>query len=131
MPGENVELVRRWMEATAVRDLETMLEIADPEIEAVPIMAALEGRVYRGHEGIRQWMEDLFEHWEVFEPILEDWREHGDTIIGFGRWNARGRASGTQLVGQQAVWLFTFRDGQLTRLRTYTSREEALVELGL
>ena len=50
MSGDNTELVRRWFEATARRDLAAMLEIASPEIEYVPIMAVLEGRVFKGGE---------------------------------------------------------------------------------
>jgi hypothetical protein len=52
--GENTQLVRQWFEATARRDVTQLLEIASPEIEYVPIMAVLEGRIYRGHEGIQQ-----------------------------------------------------------------------------
>lgn len=131
MAATNAELLQRWFEATARRDVEAILEIAHPEIEYVPIMAALEGRVYRGHEGIRQWLEELFAHWEVFEPIGEEFQDRGDTVIGFGRWHARGRHSGAELKDQQATWVVQFRDGRMIRLRTYTTRAEALEELGL
>jgi ketosteroid isomerase-like protein len=119
------------MEATARQDLATMLEIADPDIELQPIMAVLEGRVYRGHEGVTHWMRELFEHWETFAPIGEEFHERGDTVIAFGRWQARGRVSGAELDGQPATWVVRFRDGRMTWLRTYTTRAEALDELGL
>lgn len=131
MAAANAELLRRWFEATARRDVAALLEIADPEIEYIPIMAALEGRVYRGHQGVRQWVDELFRDWDVFQPIGEEFREHGDTLIAFGRWHARGRASGAQLERQPATWVVQFRDGKMTRLRTYTSRAEALEDLGL
>jgi len=131
MAGENSELLREWFAATARRDVPRLLEIASPEIEYVPIMAALEGRVYRGHEGIAQWLEDLYEDWEIFEPIGEEFHERGDTVIALGCWRARGRASGAQLDREPATLVVEFRDARMTRLQTYTSRAEAFRALGL
>jgi ketosteroid isomerase-like protein len=131
VPESNADLLRRWFEATARRDLEAMLEIASPEIEYVPIMAALEGRVYCGHEGVEQWLEDLFQHWETFEPIGEEFHERGDTVIALGCWRARGRVSGAQLDREPATWVVEFRDRKMTRLQTYTSRAEASEALAL
>jgi ketosteroid isomerase-like protein len=128
---ENIELLRQWFEATARRDLATLLEIASAEIEYVPIMATLEGRVYRGHEGIEQWLEELYEHWDTFEPVGEEFHERGDTVIALGCWRARGRASGAQLDNEPATWVVEFRDRKMTRLQAYTSREEAFRDLGL
>jgi ketosteroid isomerase-like protein len=126
MPGEgNIELLRDWFVATARRDLTRLLEIASPEIEYVPIMAVLEGRIYRGHEGVARWLKELYEHWETFEPIGERFEERGETVIATGCWHARGRASGAPLDNQAATWIVEFRDGRMTRLQTYTSTDEA------
>src|SRR4051812_19580663 len=43
--GENSDLLRDWFEATARQDVARLLELASPDIEYVPIMAVLEGRV--------------------------------------------------------------------------------------
>ena len=131
MPQENTELLRQWFEATARRDLATLREIASPDLEYVPIMAAFEGRVYRGHEGVEQWLEELYEYWETFEPVGEEFHERGDTVIALGCWRARGRASGAQLDNEPATWVVEFQDGKMTRLQTYTSRTEAFKDLGL
>jgi ketosteroid isomerase-like protein len=129
--SENCDLLRDWFAATARRDAGTLLEIASPEIEYVPIMAALEGRVYCGHEGICQWLDELYEYWDVFEPIGQEFHERGDTVIALGCWNARGKVSGAQLDSEPATWVVEFRDRKMTRLQTYTSREEAFAALGL
>jgi ketosteroid isomerase-like protein len=121
----NPELVHDWFVATANRDLARLLEIASPEIEYVPIMAVLEGRVYRGHKGVARWLKELYEHWEIFEPIGEHFEERGDTVIATGCWHARGRASGALLDNQSATWIVDFREGKMTRLQTYTSTDEA------
>jgi ketosteroid isomerase-like protein len=131
VPEGNADLVQQWFAATARRDLKRMLEIASPDIEYVPIMAALEGRVYCGHEGIEQWLEELYAHWETFEPIGEEFYERGDTVIALGCWRARGKVSQAELDREPATWVVEFRDGKMTRLQTYTSREEASNDLGL
>ena len=48
-----------------------------------------------------------------------------------GCWNARGKASGAQLDSEPATWIVEFRDHKMTRLQTYTSREEAFQALGI
>jgi ketosteroid isomerase-like protein len=131
MPGENCDLLRDWFAATARRDASKLLEIASPEIEYVPIMAAFEGRVYRGHEGICRWLDELYEYWDVFEPVGHEFHERGDTVIALGCWNARGKVSGAQLDSEPATWIVEFQDGKMTRLQTYTSREEAFREIGI
>jgi ketosteroid isomerase-like protein len=131
VPEANSELLRQWFAATARRDLPRLLEIASPEIEYVPIMAAFEGRVYRGHEGIEAWLEELYEYWEIFEPVGQEFHERDDTVIALGCWRARGRASGAELDNEPATWVVEFRDHKMTRLQTYTSREEAFKDLGL
>jgi ketosteroid isomerase-like protein len=131
MAGENCDLVRDWFEATARRDAGRLIEIASPDIEYVPIMAALEGRVYRGHEGVCRWLDELYEHWDVFEPIGQEFHERGNTVIVLGYWNARGKASGAQLDSEPATWIVEFEDGKMTRLQTYTSREDAFRAIGI
>ncbi len=131
MSRENTELLREWFAATARRDVTRLLEIASPEIEYIPIMAVLEGRVYCGHEGIEQWLEELFEYWETFEPVGHEFHERGNTVIALGCWHARGKASGAQLDNEPATWVVEFLDGKMTRLQTYTSRAEALKAAGL
>jgi ketosteroid isomerase-like protein len=131
MAEGNCDLVRDWFEATSRRDAGRLIEIASPDIEYVPIMAALEGRVYRGHEGVCRWLDELYEYWDVFEPIGQEFHERGDMVIALGCWNARGKASGAQLSSEPATWIVEFEDGKMTRLQTYTSREEAFRSIGI
>jgi ketosteroid isomerase-like protein len=108
-------------------DLDSYLAEVDPDVEWVPIMAALEGRVYRGHEGVRRWLEDLRRDWEVFTPIAEEIRILGnDHYLVLGHWRARGRGSGIELDDQPAAWLMHRKDGRTDRLQTFTDRDEAL-----
>jgi ketosteroid isomerase-like protein len=121
----NVEIVRRLFDAFNRRDIPAFLGTLDPDVEWIPIMAALEGRAYRGHEGVRRWIEDLANDWEYFEPRLEEFRDLDNRVLIFGHWRARGRASGVEL-DEPATWLYEIKDRKVVSMRTFTDRAEAL-----
>ena len=131
MSKEDFEIPRRLIDAFNRRDLDAFVELLDPNVEWIPIMAALEGRVYRGHKGVRAWIEALDEDWEHFEPCFEEFHDLGDRILIFGHWRARGRASGVELDNQPATWLYKIKEGKVVRMRTFTDRAEALEAAGL
>jgi uncharacterized protein len=131
MSQENVDIVRRATDPFNRRDIPALLELLDPDVEWIPIMAALEGRVYRGHEGVRRWFEDLAADWESFETSGVEYRDLGDRVLVFGSWRARGRASGVELENRPASWLIDLKGGKIVRLQTFTDRAEALEAVGL
>jgi ketosteroid isomerase-like protein len=131
MPPENIEVVARLFRAFNDRDMTAFLDLLDPNVEWVPILGILEGRVYRGHGDVRQWVEALEPDWEFFEVHYEELRELADQVLVFGHWRARGRASGVEFENQAATWLYDIEGGKVTRLRTFTDRAEALEAAGL
>jgi ketosteroid isomerase-like protein len=126
MSQENVEIALALHAASNRRDVSAFLELLDPKVEWIPITAALEGRVYRGPEAVRQWWEELEADWEFFEVHPEDYRDLGNRVLLLGHWRARGRASGIELENQAASWLYEIRDGKIVRMQTFTDRTEAL-----
>jgi ketosteroid isomerase-like protein len=126
MSQENVETVRGLFPAFNRRDITALLGCLDPDVEWVPIMAVLEGRVYRGHEGVKRWIEHLDEYWELFEVDAEEFRDLGDRVLALGRWRARGRAGGVGLDNEPGTWLLHFKAGKVGRLQTFTDRDEGL-----
>jgi ketosteroid isomerase-like protein len=94
-------------------------------------MATLEGHVYRGHAGFRQWIEDLDTDWEYFETCPEEFRDLGDRVLILGHWRARGRASGVELEHQSGCWLVHLNGGKVVRQQTYTDPRDALKAAGL
>jgi ketosteroid isomerase-like protein len=138
MSQENVELVRRAFEvfnrtyAAGTPDLSELLDFLDPDIEWVPIMAILEGTTYHGHEGMRQWIEEVKRDWVAFEPRPEEFRDLGDDrILALGAWRAQGRGGDALLDIPQAAWLIQIRNGKIVRLQTFTERKKALEAAGL
>jgi ketosteroid isomerase-like protein len=126
MESHNIELVRRMLDGVNRWDADAMVDEIQPDYEFEPIMAALEGRVYTGQEGVRRWIADMQDHWEYFECCPQEYYDLGDRVIAFGFWRARGRVSGVEVDGQEATWVGWVRDGLLSRWRTFTDREEAL-----
>jgi ketosteroid isomerase-like protein len=118
-------------EALNRRDVEAIVAMWDEDAEFRPIMAGLEGTVYRGHEGIRKWLAGLFEDWEVFEAYSERFHDLGDRVLAFGRWHACGRNSGIVLDVDTAAWLVRVREGKVLWWQTFTDRAEALEAAGL
>jgi ketosteroid isomerase-like protein len=131
MSQQNVEIPRRLIDAYTRGDIPAFLELLDPDVEWIPIMATLEGRVYRGREDVRRWLEELARDWEYFEPCYEEYRDLGDRVLILGRWRARGRASGVELENQPATWLYEIKAGKVVRMRTFTDRGEALKAVDL
>jgi hypothetical protein len=77
MSQENVETVRRLIEAFNRRDFDAMLETSDPEIEVVTLI----GGTYRGHTGWRQIIDQAMEEVPGFQLVLEDLIDVGDKVV--------------------------------------------------
>ena len=130
MSQENIDLVRRAFDTFNRRDMTAFLDLLDPDVEWVPILAVLEGRVYRGHKEVQRWVEELDPDWEFFEVHSEELRDVGDRVLIFGHWRARGRASGVESE-QPATWLYEMKGGKVARMHTFTDRDEGLKAAGL
>jgi ketosteroid isomerase-like protein len=135
MSQENVEIARQLSEAfnrAYAEGATELYELLDPDIEWVPIKAILEGTTYRGHEGVRQWIEELKRDWAAFETRPEQFRDlDGDRVLALGSWRARGRGGEVLLDIPQGAWLVQFRNGKVVRMETFTEREKALDVAGL
>jgi hypothetical protein len=73
MSEENVEIVRRQIEAYASGDYETALAGFDPEVE-FDVSMRPEGRVYRGPDGVAEAMRSWTGTWEDFKLEVEEHR---------------------------------------------------------
>jgi ketosteroid isomerase-like protein len=88
------------------------------------------GGVYRGHDGMPQYVRDLAEAFDWLRPEGADFLGVGDVVVGVGRIHYRGRGSGVE-GDAPAGWVFRFRGGRLLRFRAFTDPEEALEAVGL
>jgi ketosteroid isomerase-like protein len=128
--ADNVEVVERFTDAFAEREIETALELLDAGVELLPLRAQLEGTSYRGHNGFRDLIRDFDEDWEGLRIIPQEFRAHERFVVVPARLVARGRTSGVDLdVGIGVV--FELRDGRIVRLESFPEFDDALRAVGL
>ena len=131
MSQGTLELADRVMEALGRRDLSTLLALADPEVEWHSFFAQLgEGGVYRGHDGTRKYMRDLYDAWEIIRAETDDAITVGDIAVFVGRIHYRGKGSGIE-TETAAGWMLKFRRGKVIRFRAFRDPEQALEATGL
>ena len=131
MSNENVDLVRRVYKAFNARDLDAILELADPEIEWHSTFAQIGGAVYRGHDELRKWHEDFENAWaggiHLDTEAMFDLDEH---VLSYAVMHARGIGSGAE-ASLPIAQIWRFNAGRVIYLKTYIERDEALRDLGV
>jgi ketosteroid isomerase-like protein len=131
MSWGNVEVVKSFFEAFADRDLDTAARLINPDIEIRPaIVGGVEGVVYEGLEGNRQFWADIDAAWTEFRIEPDEFRDLGGEVLVLGRAFAHGRESGIAL-DEAAGWLAAVREGQIVRFRSFSSQRDALEAAGL
>ncbi len=131
MSQQNVELVKRGIDAFNRRDLDAYDDLYTSDFEWFPALTGtVEGGGYRGREGLETWFVEARDTWEWFRALADEFRDLGDRVLVLGRIEARGRGSGVQL-DAPAGMLFEFRGGKISRDRTYLDHGEALRAAGL
>jgi ketosteroid isomerase-like protein len=133
MSQENVEEFKRAIEAYNRGDVDAFLEGLDPEVElhgALQTMFGDEATLYRGHEGVRQWVRDIDEALADIRLELPEIRDLGDRLVAIGRLRARGKASGAETESPFAC-VVEWKNGKATRVLSFLDPNEALDAAGL
>jgi ketosteroid isomerase-like protein len=130
MSEANVDLARRAFAAFSARDIEATLAVMHEEIEFLPVTANLTtgGVPYRGHDGIRSYMEDVARVWDELRVYPSEYRDLGDTVVALGRIHGRG---GGMIIDRPTGWVWRCENGKIVFGRIYASHEEALRAAGL
>jgi ketosteroid isomerase-like protein len=127
---ENVEVALRGIEAFNRHDAQALQALCTPDVEWVPLRAALEGTSYRGPNAVSQMFADFDESWESLRFDHDEIHDFGDRILITGRLRAMGRATGVDLDTALSV-VMRFRDGRLASFRSYTDASEARAAAGV
>jgi ketosteroid isomerase-like protein len=124
--SENVTLVTRSFEAICAWDVETLLRLYHPDVVFMPLTGTrVESGGYRGHDGVRAYMSEAQDLWEVLEPVGELYTDFGDHVLVAGRCRVRGRSSGAES-NPVCAWVVGVRDGLIVSHRACESWDEAL-----
>jgi hypothetical protein len=130
MSQENVELYRRGIEAFNRRDLATFLALADPDVVGISRVLAIEGSVYRGHDGTREWWNDLLGVFPGFTIEIVWVRDAGHLTVSELRNSADREGSAVPL--EDRVWQVSeWRDGLVVRWEMFERERDALEAAGL
>jgi ketosteroid isomerase-like protein len=131
MSVENVELMRRFVEAWNARDVEAIIDCSDPDIELHSSFAAVGGATYRGHDGLRSYQRDLVAAWgENIRVEPESYFDLGDVTLSYSVVYGRGQHSGVEAAMPVAV-VTSWRDGLMTSFEVFLHRPDALTDLGM
>jgi ketosteroid isomerase-like protein len=130
MSEENVELVRRGIDAVNRGDLDEWLATFSSEAEFHTTGQFADERVYRGHAGVERLWAQLREDMEELSLSASDIRAVGDRMFVAGTMRGRGKRSKAGFE-QAFCYALTFQDGLIVRLEVYLDPEQALEAAGL
>ena len=130
MSEENVEIVRRSLEALDRRDLTTWLAVVDGDYEVVPTSDWPEPGV-RGAEAAFIWYVQAFDTVEQAPVVETEFVDAGaDKVLLHYRVDLRGAESGAEVKFNR--WcVITTRKGRLLRTEWFSDCAEALEAAGL
>jgi ketosteroid isomerase-like protein len=127
MSSENVDVMRRIVEATARKDYQAVLDDLDPEVEIddtdIPESTGTDSFL----EWIARW-DHAWDTWRVED--LEVRAAGDDQAIALFRMVATGKGSGIELTRQDAL-VASFRDTRAIKLGYYNDQALALKAVGL
>jgi ketosteroid isomerase-like protein len=130
MSQEDIEVVKQLIDAFNKRDIVAFAETTTPDFEWITSMAAVEGEIFWGREGIESYFGRMKDAWEEFITIAEDYRDVGGRVLLLGRLEGRGLASGVPVSAPLDI-LYHLRDGKVSRMHSFLDHDEALRAAGL
>jgi ketosteroid isomerase-like protein len=129
--SQNVEIVKRPIDAVSGRDVDLAAAFATADFEWFPAMpGTVERGSYQGREGVGGYLRDVLDTWEELRVHPEEFRDLGDRVLMLGRMAGRGRGSGVP-VDAPIGMVFECRGGKISRIRSFLDHREAMRAAGL
>jgi ketosteroid isomerase-like protein len=130
MSQENVEIVRKAIDAFVHRDLDAAVRDNDADVEVdFSRSRGLEAGIYHGHEDVRAFWSRFLDAFDRFSVSVDEFIECGEHVVVPNRTCFRGR-EGIEVEAQSA-YVVTLRDGRIVEWRLYQTSTEALKAVGL
>jgi ketosteroid isomerase-like protein len=123
MPAQNVRIVRAVIDGWLRGDPAT-LELISPDVVYESPPAQPGGGIYRGHDGVLQWVVDWRAEWTDYRLDVLGVEHLGDQVLSFERHRATGKRSGVK-VDMESFSLWTLNDGKVIRWQGFTSEGDA------
>jgi ketosteroid isomerase-like protein len=129
MSEENVEIVRRHMDAYLSGDFEAALRVYSPEVECDTTVRP-EGSVYRGREGVIEAFRVWRGTWEGWKGEIEEIIDGGDRVLMVLHESGRGKGSGVE-VEQRTFFVYTLRNDMIVHALVLVNEAQAFEAAGL
>jgi ketosteroid isomerase-like protein len=130
MLQENVETLRRIYTGWERGDFTVGLSVFERNMTLVIDAGILDGGVFVGEEGVRNYMRRFLAVWDSLSIAAESFEEAGDTILVKVKQTGTGIGSGVPATTVYSQ-LWTFRGSKVIRLETILSEAQALEAAGL
>jgi ketosteroid isomerase-like protein len=114
------QVVELLFDAFSRRALADALWLLDPEIVFEPMTAIVTqaGEPYRGHEGIKRYMQDVEAHWERLALRPGHIRVAGNAAVVLGTVSGQGPAGSFEDV--PTTWILKFHNGRVVRAQIFS-----------
>lgn len=126
-----MDIVREAFAAFERRDAERLLLVCHADIVFEPVTARIagDGIPYRGHDGMRRYLDDVARIWQELRPAPDTFREseHG-VVVATGRVHAWGAG---RLIDAPAGWLWRLDHGLIAYGRIFETATGALKAAGM
>jgi ketosteroid isomerase-like protein len=130
MSEQNVDLVRRSIDAYNRRDFEALERLNQPDVELDwSASRGLEAGVYRGWKEVMGFYDNFIGTFEEVKAEPERFIESGDSVVVPNSAQIRGRG-GVQTTAHSAL-VFELHDGRIARICLYQETGEALEAVGV
>jgi ketosteroid isomerase-like protein len=126
MSEGDVARARAALAAFGTGDLDHLVRQFHPDfVGVVPPELSAEPDTYRGHAGIRRYLESFREYVDGLRFVPEDVIDAGDAVVVAMRIEGRGRGSGVPFE-QRLANRITVREGLIDSMTAYATVDEAL-----
>jgi len=127
---ENVEVVKRMIDAYNQRDLAGLEAFSHPDVELDwSASRGFVAGVYRGFDEFERFWRSYFDAFEEMAAEPERFIDAGESVVVPNMVHIRGR-DGIEVSARSAI-VFTFRSHRITRMCLYQETEQALKAVGL
>jgi ketosteroid isomerase-like protein len=122
---EHLAIVRPLIERWNAGDIDGVVELYTEDTVMYPGEEWPDQTAFRGHEGVRENIEQWRSVWESSTIELERVESYGDRAVASGAWINRGRASG---IGGRMPFVIVIevRGGKIACLEWFTDHDTAV-----
>jgi ketosteroid isomerase-like protein len=131
MSQENVELVRRVVEAHNAGGAEAMLPYMADDVLWHPVPEWIEDTEYRGHEGVRKLMSIFTDNFDAYALGVKQIKPAGDRVVLLAEQLGRIKRSGAPVRQPMGCVISNIRGGKIGETHFFLSWQEALEAAGL